>query len=87
MLKLTSVCSSRFQIIENLYLFVHIGGGVFLRYMFCFQLQEGLEPSRQRWFFGGKLLGDKLRIEESKIQPGYVVQVIVNSDQQLHLES
>lgn len=43
--------------------------------------QEGLEPSRQRWFFGGKLLGDKLRIEEAKISPGYVVQVIVNPDQ------
>lgn len=42
------------------------------------QYQEGLEPSRQRWFFGGKLLGDKLHIEDAKISPGYVVQVIVN---------
>lgn len=42
------------------------------------QFQEGLEPSRQRWFFGGKLLGDKLHIEDAKISPGYVVQVIVN---------
>ncbi|XP_066992015.1 ubiquitin domain-containing protein 1 [Anabrus simplex] len=51
------------------------------------QSQEGLEPSRQRWFFGGKLLGDKLRIEEAKILPGYVVQVIVNHDQMSRVES
>ncbi|KAF7998316.1 hypothetical protein HCN44_009714 [Aphidius gifuensis] len=42
------------------------------------QSQEGLEPSKQRWFFGGKLLGDKMHIEEAKIHPGYVIQVIVN---------
>lgn len=46
--------------------------------VYFFQFQEGLEPSRQRWFFGGKLLGDKLHIEDAKISPGYVVQVIVN---------
>jgi len=39
-----------------------------------------LEPSRQRWFFGGKLLGDKMHIEEAKVQPGYVIQVIVNPE-------
>ncbi|XP_014610183.1 PREDICTED: ubiquitin domain-containing protein 1 isoform X2 [Polistes canadensis] len=44
------------------------------------QSQEGLEPSRQRWFFGGKLLGDKMHIEEAKVQPGYVIQVIVNPE-------
>uniref|UniRef100_A0A1B6LBA7 Ubiquitin-like domain-containing protein n=1 Tax=Graphocephala atropunctata TaxID=36148 RepID=A0A1B6LBA7_9HEMI len=42
--------------------------------------QEGLEPSRQRWFFGGKLLGDKLHVEEAKVSPGYVIQVIVNPE-------
>lgn len=51
------------------------------------QSQEGLEPSRQRWFFGGKLLGDKLHIEEAKILPGYVVQVIVNPEQMSRVES
>ncbi|KAL1122832.1 hypothetical protein AAG570_003158 [Ranatra chinensis] len=45
------------------------------------QYQEGLEPSKQRWFFGGKLLGDKLHVEDAKISPGYVVQVIVNPEQ------
>jgi len=39
-----------------------------------------LEPSRQRWFFGGKLLGDKMHIEEAKVQPGYIIQVIVNPE-------
>lgn len=52
-----------------------------------FQCQEGLEPSRQRWFFGGKLLSDKLRIEEAKILPGYVVQVIVNPEPLSRVES
>ncbi|KAI4457935.1 ubiquitin domain containing 1 protein-related [Holotrichia oblita] len=40
--------------------------------------QEGIESSRQRWFYGGKLLGDKLHVEEAKIPTGYVIQVIVN---------
>lgn len=44
------------------------------------QSQEGIEASRQRWFYGGKLLGDKLLVEEAKIPPGYVVQVIVNME-------
>ncbi|XP_030756869.1 ubiquitin domain-containing protein 2 [Sitophilus oryzae] len=44
------------------------------------QSQEGIESSRQRWFYGGKLLGDKLHIEEAKIPLGYVVQVIVNME-------
>ncbi|BET02098.1 ubiquitin domain-containing protein [Nesidiocoris tenuis] len=45
------------------------------------QFQEGLEPSKQRWFFGGKPLGDSLHVEDAKILPGYVVQVIVNTEQ------
>lgn len=49
-------------------------------YVVSVQYQEGLEPSKQRWFFGGKLLGDKLHIEDAKILPGYVVQVIVNAE-------
>lgn len=44
------------------------------------QQQEGLEASRQRWYFGGKLLGEKLRIDETKIQPGFVIQVVVNPE-------
>ncbi|XP_044734818.1 ubiquitin domain-containing protein 1 [Chrysoperla carnea] len=44
------------------------------------QNQEGIDGSRQRWFFGGKLLGDKIHVEDAKIQPGYVVQVIVNME-------
>ncbi|PVD30663.1 hypothetical protein C0Q70_09936 [Pomacea canaliculata] len=39
---------------------------------------EGVEPERQRWFFSGKLLNDKLRIEDAKIPKGFVVQVIVS---------
>ena len=39
--------------------------------------EEGIEPSRQRWFFSGKLLNDKLRIEEAKIPKSFVVQVVV----------
>lgn len=42
------------------------------------QTMEGISPSCQRWFFGGRLLGDKMKIEETKLQPGFVVQVIVS---------
>lgn len=41
---------------------------------------EGMsEPSRQRWYFGGKLLGDKTRISDANIPAGYVIQCVVNS--------
>lgn len=49
-------------------------------YILIFQSQEGIESSRQRWFFGGKLLGDKLQVEEAKIPSGYIVQVIINME-------
>ena len=37
------------------------------------------EPARQRWYFAGKLLGDKTRIGDAKIPAGYVVQCVVNN--------
>lgn len=40
--------------------------------------QEGLEPSWQRWFFSGKLLTDRTRLQETKIQKDFVIQVIIN---------
>ncbi|XP_069756404.1 ubiquitin domain-containing protein 1 isoform X4 [Narcine bancroftii] len=40
--------------------------------------EEGIEPSQQRWFFSGRLLTDKMRLQETKIQKDFVVQVIVN---------
>jgi len=44
------------------------------------QDQEGIaEPARQRWYFGGKLLGDKLRVSEAAIPQGFVIQCIVNT--------
>ncbi|KAI8422071.1 hypothetical protein MSG28_009963 [Choristoneura fumiferana] len=46
------------------------------------QCKNKLHPWRQRWFYGGKLLGDRLLIEEAKITPGYVVQVIVSTEPQ-----
>ncbi len=39
--------------------------------------EHNIEPSRQRWFFSGKLLTDKTKIEDAKIPKGFVVQVIV----------
>lgn len=44
------------------------------------QAQENVEAFSQRWFYAGKLLGDKMQIEEAHIQPGYIVQVIVNTE-------
>ncbi|MEE6479611.1 hypothetical protein FKM82_012304, partial [Ascaphus truei] len=39
---------------------------------------EGVEPVCQRWFFSGRPLTDKMRLEELKIPKDYVVQVIVS---------
>ena len=36
------------------------------------------EPSKQRWYFGGKLLTDKTRIGAANIPSGHVVQCIIN---------
>lgn len=38
---------------------------------------EQLEPFRQRWFFGGKLLADRMRVDQAQLQMGFVVQVAV----------
>lgn len=40
--------------------------------------QEDIDGIRQRWFFSGKLLTDKTRLQDTKIQKDFVVQVIVN---------
>ncbi|XP_022618542.1 ubiquitin domain-containing protein 1-like isoform X3 [Seriola lalandi dorsalis] len=40
--------------------------------------QEDIDVIRQRWFFSGKLLTDKTRLQDTKIQKDFVVQVIVN---------
>ncbi|KAK3095298.1 hypothetical protein FSP39_012949 [Pinctada imbricata] len=42
--------------------------------------ETGIEPTRQRWFYSGRMLGDKLRVEEAKIPKGYVVQIIVSPE-------
>lgn len=47
-----------------------------------FQAQENVDSYSQRWFYGGKLLGDKMLIEDAHIQAGYIVQVIVNTEKQ-----
>nr|XP_023825655.1 ubiquitin domain-containing protein 1-like [Salvelinus alpinus] len=41
--------------------------------------QEDIEVAHQRWFFAGKLLTDKIRLQDTKIQKDFVVQVIVNN--------
>ena len=39
---------------------------------------EGVEPHDQRWCFGGRILSNKLRIEDANIPKGSLVQVIVS---------
>lgn len=41
------------------------------------QIQEGIEPSKQRWFYAGRMLTDKMTIGDAKVLKGHVVQVIV----------
>ena len=37
------------------------------------------EPSRQRWYYSGKLLGDKMRISDINIPSGFVIQCVINN--------
>ncbi|XP_048061222.1 ubiquitin domain-containing protein 1a isoform X2 [Megalobrama amblycephala] len=41
------------------------------------QVQEDIDTINQRWFFSGKLLTDKTRLQDTKIQKDFVIQVIV----------
>ncbi|KAK8733088.1 hypothetical protein OTU49_006751 [Cherax quadricarinatus] len=43
-------------------------------------IQENLNGSRQRWFYGGKLLGDRLLVCECNIVHNYIVQAIITED-------
>jgi ubiquitin len=47
------------------------------------QATENIEPSKQRMFFAGKQLVDKLRIEDTKILKGYTVQVVISQPVQI----
>ncbi|KAM6956156.1 ubiquitin domain-containing protein 1a [Aplochiton taeniatus] len=40
--------------------------------------QEDIDVTHQRWFFSGKLLTDKTRLQDTKIQKDFVIQVVVN---------
>ncbi|KTG43056.1 hypothetical protein cypCar_00015162 [Cyprinus carpio] len=42
------------------------------------QIQEDIDATKQRWFFSGKLLTDKTRLQDTKLQKDFVIQVIVN---------
>uniref|UniRef100_A0A673JGU4 Ubiquitin domain-containing protein 1-like n=1 Tax=Sinocyclocheilus rhinocerous TaxID=307959 RepID=A0A673JGU4_9TELE len=42
------------------------------------QIQEDIDATNQRWFFSGKLLTDKTRLQDTKIQKDFVIQVNVN---------
>ncbi|XP_052007600.1 ubiquitin domain-containing protein 1a isoform X2 [Xyrauchen texanus] len=42
------------------------------------QIQEDIDTASQRWFFSGKLLTDKTRLQDTKIQKDFVIQVIVS---------
>lgn len=39
--------------------------------------QEDIDVTHQRWFFSGKLLTDKTRLQDTKILKDFVIQVIV----------
>ena len=43
--------------------------------------EHKVAPSKQRLFFAGKLLYDKLKFSDTKISKGFVVQVIVASEE------
>lgn len=43
------------------------------------QISQGIEVSKQRWFFGGKLLMDRMIFETLKIPRNYIIQVVVDT--------
>lgn len=56
----------------------------FSLFVYYLQAQENVDACCQRWFYGGKLLGDKILVEDAQVQPGYIVQVIVNTEHYNH---
>ena len=42
--------------------------------------REGVTVVRQRWFYSGRLLTDKMTVQDVKIVKGYVVQIIVSEE-------
>ncbi|XP_056617160.1 ubiquitin domain-containing protein 1a [Triplophysa dalaica] len=42
------------------------------------QLQEEIDATCQRWFFSGKQLTDKMRLQDTKIQKDFVIQVVIS---------
>lgn len=42
------------------------------------QLQEDIDTACQRWFFSGKQLSDKMRLQDTKIQKDFVIQVVIS---------
>jgi len=37
----------------------------------------------QRWFYGGKVLQDKLKIEDTKVPKGHMIQVVLPSTEEV----
>jgi len=42
------------------------------------QIDKMVDPARQRWYFGGKLLSDKMRIADCNIPSGHVIQCVIS---------
>ena len=42
--------------------------------------REGIAIARQRWFYSGRLLTDKMTVQDADIKKSYVVQIIVSED-------
>lgn len=43
--------------------------------------REAVPVARQRWFYSGRLLSDKMTVQDAKIVKGYVVQIIVSEEE------
>ena len=42
--------------------------------------REGVAVARQRWFYSGKLLTNKMTVQDADIKKSYVVQIIVSEE-------
>lgn len=77
-------CKKKLQVGKIWNLFIYELQLLIECFLYVFKAVEGVDACCQRWFYSGKLLGDKVPIEECNIQNGYVVQVIVNTEHYNH---
>ena len=48
---------------------------------FLLQTERQLSGNRQRWYYGGKMLGDKMAVQDCNIVNGWIIQCIITDNE------